>query len=198
MAHDNLTWGQRRIANELRLKLGLQVSPRTVHKYMPTRVDCPPGHRVPSQRWQTFIRNHAHVLIVSGMAANLLGSVQTFARLLGTLQQWWDRSVASGWPLTAQCDAVAMVLRRNTLATRAAWPPNAEEGLRMVERSPPDIESSPTHAPCPATRATQVDTVVVCPVGAALDGWNRASTRARGTPPPRRRETRIAPLQRVA
>jgi hypothetical protein len=24
-------WGQRRIANELRLKLGLRVSPRTVH-----------------------------------------------------------------------------------------------------------------------------------------------------------------------
>jgi hypothetical protein len=32
MARDNLTWGQRRIANELRLKLGLQVSPRTVRK----------------------------------------------------------------------------------------------------------------------------------------------------------------------
>jgi hypothetical protein len=31
MAHENLTWGQRRIANELRLKLGLRVSPRTVH-----------------------------------------------------------------------------------------------------------------------------------------------------------------------
>src|SRR5262245_40847343 len=29
MARDNLTWGQRRIANELQLKLGLQVSPRT-------------------------------------------------------------------------------------------------------------------------------------------------------------------------
>src|SRR5215471_9844080 len=43
MAHDNLTWGQRRIANELRLKLGLQVSPRTVRKYMPTRFDRPPG-----------------------------------------------------------------------------------------------------------------------------------------------------------
>jgi putative transposase len=30
MTCDNLTWGQCRIANELRLKLGLQVSPRTV------------------------------------------------------------------------------------------------------------------------------------------------------------------------
>jgi putative transposase len=31
IAHENLMRGQRRIANELRLKLGLRVSPRTVH-----------------------------------------------------------------------------------------------------------------------------------------------------------------------
>jgi putative transposase len=59
MARDKLTWGQRRIANELQLKLGLQVSPRTVRKYMSMRFDRAPGHRVPSQRWRTFVRNHA-------------------------------------------------------------------------------------------------------------------------------------------
>ncbi len=199
MARDNSTWGQRRIANELRLKLGLQVSPRTVRKYMPKYPDRAPGHRVSSQRWRTFVRNHACALIVSGMAADLLRSVQTlFARLMRTLQQWWDRSVASGWPGTAQCDAVAIVLLRDTLATRAAWPPDTGDGRRVVERSPPDMGSSHNHAPCTATRATQVDTVVVCPVVAALDGWNRASTRSRGTAPLRHRETRIAPLQRVA
>ena len=31
IAHENLMRGQRRIANKLRLKLGLRVSPRTVH-----------------------------------------------------------------------------------------------------------------------------------------------------------------------
>jgi hypothetical protein len=31
IAHENLMRSQRRIANELRLKLGLRVSPRTVH-----------------------------------------------------------------------------------------------------------------------------------------------------------------------
>jgi putative transposase len=36
MARDNATWGQWRIANELQLKLGLRVSPRTVHKYIPS------------------------------------------------------------------------------------------------------------------------------------------------------------------
>jgi hypothetical protein len=104
MARDNLTWGQRRIANELRLKLGLQVSPHTVREYMPTYRDRAPGHRVPSQRWRTFVRNHASVLIVRGMAADLLtrGVQALVARLMRPLQQWWDRSVASRVPGTAQ------------------------------------------------------------------------------------------------
>ena len=34
MAHDNLTWGEERIADELKLKLGIRVSPRTVRKYL--------------------------------------------------------------------------------------------------------------------------------------------------------------------
>jgi len=50
MARDNLTWGQRRIANELRLKLGLQVSPRTVRKYLPTRLHPGPGQCTTPQR----------------------------------------------------------------------------------------------------------------------------------------------------
>ena len=45
MARDNPTWGQERIANELLLKLGLRVSPRTVRKYLPKRLDRGPGQR---------------------------------------------------------------------------------------------------------------------------------------------------------
>jgi hypothetical protein len=63
MARDNPTWGQERIANELLLKLGLRVSPRTVRTYMPKRLDRGPGSRVPSQRWQTFVRNHAKSIV---------------------------------------------------------------------------------------------------------------------------------------
>jgi putative transposase len=63
MAHDNPTWGQERIADELRLKLGLRVSPRTVRKYLPKRLNRGPGTRVPSQRWATFVRNHAQAII---------------------------------------------------------------------------------------------------------------------------------------
>lgn len=59
MALENATWGQERIANELLLKLGVQVSPRTVRKYMPSHCVGGHGKRCHSQRWFTFIRNHA-------------------------------------------------------------------------------------------------------------------------------------------
>ena len=63
MACDNPTWGQERIANELLLKLGLRVSPRTVRKYMPKRLNRGPGKRVPSQRWSTFVRNPSQAIV---------------------------------------------------------------------------------------------------------------------------------------
>jgi hypothetical protein len=63
MALENPTWGQERIANELLLKLGLKVSPRTVRKYMPDHCIGGPGKRSQSQRWFTFLRNHAKGII---------------------------------------------------------------------------------------------------------------------------------------
>jgi putative transposase len=50
MARENPTWGQERIANELLLKLGLRVSPRTIRKYMPGHCVGDPGTRRQSQR----------------------------------------------------------------------------------------------------------------------------------------------------
>jgi transposase InsO family protein len=60
MAEGNPTWGEERIANELLLKIGIQVSPRTVRRYMPPP---PLRPRIPSQRWVTFVRNHAKAII---------------------------------------------------------------------------------------------------------------------------------------
>jgi len=60
MASNNPTWGEERIANELLLKIGIQISPRTVRRYMP---DGPARPKVPSQRWMTFVRNHAKAII---------------------------------------------------------------------------------------------------------------------------------------
>ena len=34
MARENPSWGEERIANELLLKIGIRVSPRTVNKYL--------------------------------------------------------------------------------------------------------------------------------------------------------------------
>src|SRR3954470_15480045 len=62
MAAANRTWGEERIANELLLKLGIRVSPRTVRRYMPSRPRRPrPG----TQAWCTFVRNHAGSVLAS-------------------------------------------------------------------------------------------------------------------------------------
>src|SRR5215470_3654397 len=63
MARENPSWGQERIANELLLKLGLRVSPRTIRKYLPKRLNPGPGQRVTSQCWRTFVRNHAQAIM---------------------------------------------------------------------------------------------------------------------------------------
>ncbi len=60
MAMNNGTWGEERIANELLLKLGLRVSPRTVRKYMPP---APRRRSRDDQRWSTFVRNHAQAIV---------------------------------------------------------------------------------------------------------------------------------------
>jgi putative transposase len=63
LACDNPSWGQERSANELLLKLGLRVSPWTVRKYLPRRLDHGWHRRVPAQRWRTFVRNHAQAIV---------------------------------------------------------------------------------------------------------------------------------------
>ena len=60
MAAENPLWGEERIANELLVKLGIRVSPRTVRKYMPKR---PPGQPRGDQRWSTFLTNHAKAIL---------------------------------------------------------------------------------------------------------------------------------------
>ena len=62
MAVNNPTWGEERIADELLLKIGIRISPRTIRRYMPQRPRRPAD---PSQRWMTFVRNHAKAIIAS-------------------------------------------------------------------------------------------------------------------------------------
>ena len=78
MAEENPVWGQGRIANELLVRLGLQVSPRTVAKYMPRPA---PGRPRGGQRWPTFLRNHARGVI----ACDFLVAVTSTFRVLYVL-----------------------------------------------------------------------------------------------------------------
>jgi len=62
MACENPSWGEERIANELLLKLGLRVSPRTVRKYLP-KPSAPGGYPRGDQRWSSFLKNHAAAIV---------------------------------------------------------------------------------------------------------------------------------------
>jgi len=77
MALNNPTWGQKRVADELSLKLGILVSPRTVAAYWPDGLDSGP-RRVSTQRWSTFVRNHAQALVACDFATVVTA---TFRRL---------------------------------------------------------------------------------------------------------------------
>ena len=62
MGADNPTWGEVRIADELQLKLGIRVSPRTIRKYL--NGGSSSGRTPdPAQRWLTFVRNHAQAIV---------------------------------------------------------------------------------------------------------------------------------------
>lgn len=175
MGRDNLTWSQRRIANELRLKLGLQVSPRTVRTYLPPPLDRAPDHRVPSQRWRTFLRNHAQALIIRGVPVDLTQGVQAFAaRLIRGLQGWWHGVVKSRGQEYLQRDTVPMGLRHATVCAPLRWSVGPWEAISEEERSPPDTRPSCYPRPCLATRVTPVNPLAVRPTGGAGCSWPRA------------------------
>jgi len=70
MARENPTWGEERIANEVSLKLGIRVSPRTVAKYL--EGGQPRG--CSGQRWSTFVRNHAKAIVVCDFFVSVTAS----------------------------------------------------------------------------------------------------------------------------
>jgi putative transposase len=78
MACENPTWGEERIANELLLKLGLRVSPRTVRKYLPKHRDHGRGKYASSQWWRTFVRNHAQAIIACDFCLVVTATFQLF------------------------------------------------------------------------------------------------------------------------
>src|SRR5512136_519685 len=64
------------MANELFVKLGIQVSPRTIQKYLLKEPND--GRRRPdsSQRWMTFVRNHAQAMLACDFFVSVTASLQ--------------------------------------------------------------------------------------------------------------------------
>jgi putative transposase len=62
-SRDNPSWGEERIRDEILVKFGLRLSPRTVRKYMCSRRSGPP--KPGSQSWATFLRNHASTTLAA-------------------------------------------------------------------------------------------------------------------------------------
>jgi transposase InsO family protein len=75
MGAENPTWGEERIANELKLKLGIRVSPRTVEKYL--RNGGPVRTPDPNQRWLTFVHNHAKAIAACDFFVVVTASFRT-------------------------------------------------------------------------------------------------------------------------
>ena len=75
MDRENPTWGEERIANELSLKLGIAVSPRTIRKYLDS---FRPRGTTGNQRWAIFAQNHAQAIV----ACDFLISVTASFRIL--------------------------------------------------------------------------------------------------------------------
>jgi len=73
--------GTRADCRELGLKLGVEVSPRTVRAYWPQECDPRNGKKTSSQRWQTFVRNHAQSIL----ACDFLVSITAGFRVLYVL-----------------------------------------------------------------------------------------------------------------
>jgi transposase InsO family protein len=78
MVEENPTWGEERIADELSLKLGILVSPRTVRAYWPPDADPRDKKRTSSQHWRTLVRNHAQAIV----AADFLVAITAGFRVL--------------------------------------------------------------------------------------------------------------------
>jgi putative transposase len=62
MVRENVTWGEERIADELSLKLGICVSPRTVRKYWPKQLDGAACTRTSSQHAAIYGADHSNRL----------------------------------------------------------------------------------------------------------------------------------------
>jgi putative transposase len=73
MDRSNPTWCEEGIADELSVKLGIHVSPRTVRKYLGAP---PPNRGGRDQRWAIFVRNHAKAIVACDFLVSITATFQ--------------------------------------------------------------------------------------------------------------------------
>jgi hypothetical protein len=179
MARENLTWGQRRITNELRLKLGLRVSPRTIRKYMPSGYGRSPGPRVQGQRWRTFMRNHAEGLIRGDRSTVLSQRWHAFStRVIEIVRRWQGRFAAGErWRVTPN-EAPMMFVRHPTGSLCLEDLAYLVDVPRVAERSPPSM--GPSRIRSRMSAGTPVDRADVRPTKWAVSQGRLARAHACG------------------
>ena len=111
----NPTWGEERLADELRLKLGLTVSPRTIGRYL--RHLRPPRGRRSAQRWATFVRNHAHAVLACDFFMSVTGRFRIL--YVFVVLEVGTRRIAH-WNVTAHPTAEWTILQFRTAITGEA------------------------------------------------------------------------------
>ncbi|MGA2608630.1 MAG: transposase [Terriglobia bacterium] len=122
MAEANPLWGAPRIHGEL-LKLGINVSERTVSRLMPKRL------KSPSQTWKAFLNNHIQDLV----------SIDFFTVPTATFRVLFVLVV-----LAHHRSRTHLGLAKDTPEPRAVQPPEMGDITDSIIGEPPDTEPSPT------------------------------------------------------
>jgi hypothetical protein len=163
MSREKVLWGVPRIYGEL-AKLGVQVSPTTVAKYMVRR----PGP--PSQTWQAFWRNHARDLVARGAYRELARRLYASSIKVTQALLWWLSSwTTSGGHRSTRRDAVSYTLLSAPAAVPGVWTPDLLAHVRVPERSPPNVERPCHAAPVLADRPRVVRTADMCLAAWAME-----------------------------
>jgi hypothetical protein len=165
ISRDNGLWGAPRIHGEL-AKLGVRVSRTTVAKYL--------AHRSgpPALTWCTFLRNHAHALIVSGADAELSQALRALYTQVRHTRCRWLTWCATRWLQRSS--------RRSAVAVRAPRAPTSVPAVRhliaferagVYERGPPDFQSFPHDDPLRADSPRELEMASVRLASSAVGRW---------------------------
>jgi hypothetical protein len=168
MARDKITWGQKRMDNELLLKLGLRVSPRTVRKYLPSDGVGDPSRRCHSQRGSTFSRNHAKGLVITDITAEVARRTKAMlARIKRLIQRLTHRDPQRALSPIKTYNKLVVFRLDDSSRKPGVASLNRADHMKCVKRSPPEKGLPRNPEPisaAPAVPAARVKVRSVIPV----------------------------------